>query len=277
MGKISHSRTELYSSCGKKYYFKYVEKLEPNNTPLALLFGLAIDKSINYLLTQFKKKKKISLKRANTIFLKEMGKWTGQNELIYFKNELPDGYDPEGKTMLENQLAAFENMKIIGQMMLETYNSDILPLFDEIIDIQIEKKINNEDGDTLSLVVDFIVKLKDGRLVLMDNKTSSKPYKDDSVKTSPQLALYSEYFENKYCGYIVLLKKLKDGKIAHQVLVDEISEEFTQSVFDGLEEKMGMIKAEIFEKNEKNCWSFGKRCPYWDACKKNDISGLIKR
>lgn len=279
---VSYSKIELYNTCGAKYKFKYLDRLEPNLTFSPLLFGAATDKALNYILEQVRDKKEIDKEKAINILQTEMDKWTAQNDLIYFKNELPDGYDTS-LSYIELQKLVWTNLCTVGKLMIDTYISEILPLFESIESVQIERKIKNDDvsGDVLVIVIDFIGVLKDGRRVLFDNKTTSdikKNYpKKTCVKKSRQLALYTDYYPDHYSGYIVLQKKLVDGKVIWDMIIDKIEEAQTSLVFEDIETKTQMIKDEKFEKNEKSCFSFGRKCEYWGLCKYGNSEGLRKR
>lgn len=48
--RLSHSATSMYNTCGKKYYYHYVEKLRSRWHSSALIFGDAMDFTINELL-----------------------------------------------------------------------------------------------------------------------------------------------------------------------------------------------------------------------------------
>ena len=37
------------------------------------------------------------------------------------------------------------------------------------------------------------------------------------------------------------------------------------------------IKDEVFEKNTKACFQFGRRCEFFDLCHKGDNTGLTKQ
>jgi hypothetical protein len=274
---FSYSKIQVFKECGFKYYLKYVEKYEPDKTFSPLLFGGAIDEGLNYILLQFKDNKHIDLEKAKEIFLNKMKAWKGQNELVYFKADLPEVHSQE-----TIQFDVWNNLCNLGYRVLETYNSEVLPLFSSVDDVQVKKNIENTEGDNLILILDFIATLKDGRKVLFDNKTSSdikKYYGKNSVKNSDQLALYTDYFPNHLSGYIAFSKKIssEDNKVNWTIVIDKISEEKTEEVFKEIEVSAQKIKDNIFQKNEKSCWSFGKRCSYYDACKKKDYSGLIKR
>jgi len=121
-------------------------------------------------------------------------------------------------------------------------------------------------------------KLKDGRIVTCDNKTSSRPYEDDSVIISPQLSTYTEFTGDEYAAYAVLDKKIrKDGIIRTQFIVDRIDPEFRQHVFSTYQEGIENINNKIFEKNEDSCYSFGRQCEYHSLCQHNNMGKLLKK
>jgi hypothetical protein len=74
-----------------------------------------------------------------------------------------------------------------------------------------------------------------------------------------------------------LSKKLKDGKIEWKLVVDEIEEEQVQAAFIKVDDALNKIKNKQFDKNEKSCYSFGRRCEFWGLCKQGKTQGLIKR
>jgi hypothetical protein len=277
--KISHSKVELYNTCPAKYKFRYIDKLDVDKTFTPLLFGSAIDQALNYVLIQTKDKKPVDIVEAKRIFNAEMDKWHGQNELAYFKYELPEDQVIEGDDE-GNQVRAHRHLKTIGEKMLDTYVAEILPLFDEVIDVQITKNIKNEEDDELILVVDFVAKLKDGRVVTFDNKTTGdvkKNYPKNSVQKSQQLSIYAEFADNNLAGYIAMQKKLKDDKIVWNIIVDEIPDEQIETAFNKVDDALRAIKREEFDKNEKGCFSFGKLCEYAGLCKRGSKKGLIER
>ena len=274
--RLSYSKVELYKQCPKKYEFKYVHKLENDTTASPLLFGKSLDKALNYVLKQFKAGKVIKPNYAKQVFTKEMKTWTAQNELVFFKSEIPDEdyikEDPQG-----NQLRAWLYLIKVGQMMIDTYITEVLPNFSKVIEIQKKKKIINDQGDVFTLVLDCIVELKDGRQVLLDNKSASRPYAPTAVTESNQLAIYNEAFPVPFAGYVVMHKRLTDNKVTWQLLVDQISEEKKEITYQEIDEVLAAIKDKQFPQEKSSCYAYGKRCQYYNACHKNDYRGLKKQ
>lgn len=106
-----------------------------------------------------------------------------------------------------------------GRVLIEAYHKYILPQIDEVLDVQRHVSVDNGSGSILHGYVDLVVRLKDGSVAVMDNKTSSIEYKQDSAVYSPQLTLYMMLLNNmdlpykvEKVGYIVLRKGILKTK-----------------------------------------------------------------
>lgn len=77
-----------------------------------------------------------------------------------------------------------------GHILIEEYYNSLLPHVKEVIKVQHAFELLDSEGNILNGVVDFICRMKDGTVVVADNKTSSMVYEPDSVRTSTQLSLY---------------------------------------------------------------------------------------
>lgn len=259
MQKISHSAKEKYLTCGKMYDLHYNQKIRSKFVSSALVWGSAIDVAINGLLEGksvqecnmifetawysaiinneeiilssshivqyykadcnvdllneddikvlnfFTKDSKMDVKSILFIIVENLGRemeFASENDLKLF------------------QKAAWLSLRQKGLMFIKTYSEKIIPLFNEIVKIQVPVELNDESGNAkINGFADFIATLKtapDVRIIF-DNKTASKPYKQDSVETSEQLALYnfvlSEQYNTSMAGYIVLNKNPK--KLVH--------------------------------------------------------------
>jgi hypothetical protein len=170
-----------------------------------------------------------------------------------------------------------------GELMIAAYERDILPEIEQVFDIQKEIDLTNESGDKLRGKIDFIASFKDdpNARYLVDNKTSSEPYKDDSVATSTQLAIYCEAENCDRGAYAVIQKKmrLKDPKARTQLIKGEVSDGQKQKVFDKLEVQLNNISSGVFEKKQspKDCHFFGRPCEFFNLCWHGKMNGLKKR
>lgn len=121
-------------------------------------------------------------------------------------------YDPkffETKTRIEEQLKAkvdwldipeedrmvynYANwicMQKKGELLLTAYYNQILPQIKKVLAVQMQIELDDGDGNILNGVIDAVVELQDGRVIILDNKTSAAEYDENSVAGSEQLATY---------------------------------------------------------------------------------------
>jgi len=167
-----------------------------------------------------------------------------------------------------------------GKLMVDAYQRDILPEIEQVFDIQKAVSLPNGHGDEVVGLIDYTCSFnkEPGCVYVMDNKTSSTKYAEDSVKTSSQLSTYCEHEGTRNAGYSVIEKKLykKEPQIHTQLILDEVSEEITEKTFDDFEKMRYNIEAGQFEKNWDSCFAFGRRCEYFLLCKHKSMDGLVK-
>jgi hypothetical protein len=253
--QLSHSKISRYMNCPRSYKYHYVDKIKPITHSAALYFGSAMDKALNellkpegketpeqILLAEFSKDNKktdINIVYANADYdesllkeedLLEVASYMSIKYNITLSNdEIIGGYDDlhtskkqkgfENLTDRQREFFNYLNWLSLyrkGLIILRDYREEILPLLEEVISVQIELNFEFKQGDVLLGFIDFIAKLKDGRVVLFDNKTSSMAYEENSVATSAQLAIYSLALRElkpdlkiDSCGYLVMRKTLK--------------------------------------------------------------------
>jgi hypothetical protein len=198
---------------------------------------------------------------------------------------------------LHNKICYLSSYKK-GLLFIDHYRLYMMPQFKDIVAVQDEMYVVNDEGDELKFITDFTAIMSgktilsdqvyvppdveidpnEDYLVVVDNKTSSMNYTKMSVRESPQLSLYSNYYNTDLACYAVLQKKInKKLQINHQIIVDKIIPNFQSEVFDNMAKNMDNIKAGIFEKNENSCFNYGRRCEYFDLCKHNEIGKLYRK
>lgn len=119
-------------------------------------------------------------------------------------------------------LLAWLSLKRKGLILIAAYKEKVLPRIKEVIDVQKYVTLDNGTGDTIRGYVDLIVRWEDDSIVVLDNKTSSMKYEEDSVINSQQLALYKLILNDlstkadsgwshqiNKAGYVVLRKNIK--------------------------------------------------------------------
>jgi len=104
-----------------------------------------------------------------------------------------------------------------GHVMLQSYATKVLPRIKRVIAVQKKSELVNDQGDSVVYIIDLIVEWEDGKIYLMDNKTSSIDYEEDSAMKSQQLVLYyhAEKEESKLdgVGFIVLNKNILKNRV----------------------------------------------------------------
>lgn len=136
-----------------------------------------------------------------------------------FEEKKAVGYDmlPEDRKRVLNT-ANWYCMYRKGLAMIQTLRNDIIPNITEVLGSQEYVSLENEEGDKIIGYADLVCRWKDIKEpIIFDLKTSSIEYEEDSVLTSPQLALYVHGLSDKFektrkAGYIVLNKHIKMNK-----------------------------------------------------------------
>lgn len=77
-----------------------------------------------------------------------------------------------------------------GEILLKAYYEQILPQIKDVLAVQMDVELDDGNGNILNGVIDAVVRLQDGRVIILDNKTTSTEYDEDSVRGSEQLATY---------------------------------------------------------------------------------------
>lgn len=134
------------------------------------------------------------------------------------KKKQDSGFD--SFTLEEKQaynLVNWLSMRRKGFLMIAAYQEKVMPKINKVLAVQEWIKLDNQDGDAITGVVDLVAEVKGHGVVILDNKTSAMAYEDDSVVTSPQLSLYvhalSEKYNTRKAGYLVLRKQVKKNRV----------------------------------------------------------------
>jgi hypothetical protein len=166
-----------------------------------------------------------------------------------------------------------------GLLMVEAYRTQVMPEIEEVFAIQKEITITNEFGDSITGKIDFIASFnaEPGTKYICDNKSSSKPYKANSVLESEQLATYCEAEGTTKAAYVVVEKKIyKKAPIIHtEIIKSDIPEATFAHTFAQYEGVLYSISTGVFEKNFKSCFEYGRMCSFYALCKHGNSDGLV--
>lgn len=228
MVRLSHSAVNKYLSCPREYKHHYVDKLRSKNQSSPLIFGSAMDGSLEHLVTnrdfdaalkvfndtwtfQEINKVRTDLRLLTTIVysgkdldldLLETEDFVSINEICgkgaSFKiDEIVAKKKANSYQFLkkkEKELFNYTNwlsLKRKGFLMLEEAKRIIDENMIELLGTQVKVELENGEGDSSIGYADLVVRWKGyDKPIVMDFKTSSPDYKADSVRTSPQLSGY---------------------------------------------------------------------------------------
>lgn len=249
--RLSHSAINRYKMCGESYRLHYVERIRPNGTSSALLFGAALDNALNVVLTignessaeevfeqSFRKQtingKEIDVPTSTLVsyskadwdkdlFTEEdaaiLKAFAEKRGLPEYTNHLSVRLDLNKKETLTESEQAFLNcmswlsLRHKGLLMIQAYRTKVMPEIEEVYAVQKEFNLKNGAGDNVVGLVDLIAKVRGHGTVILDNKTAGRPYERDSARNSEQLALYLHELEEEY----------KTRKIGYIVLLKNVN------------------------------------------------------
>lgn len=250
---FSHSALSTYNTCGRKYKYHYSLGLRSKVISGALLFGSAIDTALNHLLLTRNLEESLSLfeKSWRFQFINRVGtnlqdatnvvyaKKDWDRDLIFEENQ--DQFNKLSNFNGGNLIEVVENLRTLkeeigfnnftevqkhsynfghwlclknkGTILIKAYYEQILPNILEVLTVQEKFSIDNGAGDSIPGYIDLVVRWKDGKIYVADNKTSSSEYEVDSASKSQQLILYHYAMKEKYkidggAGFFVMYKQI---------------------------------------------------------------------
>jgi len=163
-----------------------------------------------------------------------------------------------------------------GEMIVKAYEEEIMPQIHEVFSIQKEISLPNDDGDEIIGFIDFICSFTDAPdvKVIVDNKSSSKPYKKQDLDESDQLHTYAEAEQLEDICYIVYEKNIRKRNPRCRITIwrGKADESHTEKVFDNYEIVLHNIKQEEFNPDfDSGCFFFGRPCDYYQICHKETM------
>lgn len=323
---LSFSGYKRFISCPKFYYYHDVMGEKSDTMSSALVFGSAIDTALNTMLINESLPQAIDIARRYirdtkidmyfpADFDEDLSIDWAVIRLSDFKTKINMDIDVFIKELLTNQGHLSENEKTFlngvvkhslmekAEIILKSYYTKVLPIIGSVETVQ--KEIVTSDGSKRG-IIDTVIILKDGRRVIFDNKTASRPYERDSVLKSPQLALYASMVNADHAGFIVMNKQITknrkklcskcgyDGsgtkyrtcnnivnkkKCASQwdetidpysyiqIFIDKIPDLNKNLIVEAMDDTIKCINNGVFPRNLNNCFNvYGQKCPYVKKC-----------
>lgn len=289
--QLSYSAAERYLLSSMSYYLHYFLRLRPVEISSALFFGSTVDTALNHILEQKKNNKPIDVLAVKLLFKNSLTtmKVNGVNLDLRIKGivkfskadldeslikdiEIPENHDP-----------AWYSLLVKGYIIIDSYITQVLPRIKTVHQVQYNINLKNATGDSFVGVVDLIATLIDDKTYILDNKTSSRRYKVDSVGESEQLATYFDALKDNYnlfgAGYIVIpknLRKKKEPKCEIEIILGETKEELIEQTYVKYDQVLNGIKNGQFSCSG-DCRSAPWGCCYSRYCESGgvDTTGLV--
>jgi putative RecB family exonuclease len=253
---VSFTQIDQYLRCPLKYKFTYVDRLEPDFVPVALAFGSGIHGAAAFLFRGRTDGTPPSLADVQAYFEGYWNLATGKRPVRFGDKDSKASLLDLAARMLEVLYRSREP----GTEIVAVEQPFNVPLIDQ------------ETGEVLdrSLVgtLDLLERDAEGRLVVVDLKTSARKYTDLQVEASLQLSVYS------YATAMNGLADQDDLRLRFDVLTKtkqpELHRYWTQRdraanlrLFRLVSEILHAIEAGVFHPNPG--WQC-KDCPFQSRC-----------
>lgn len=234
----SVSALKSMGTCGHQWEIKYRQKLiQPMPTP-PLAFGSAVHKAIERLHKENDK--------WNPADWQEMWSdvWFEYSQQVNWQGYRKTQFDKLGPEMISNYIKLHRS-------------ADVL---------EIETKFPDTDNDfrvgefAIKGVIDQVRRLPNGRLLVVDLKTSKKEPEELLLRADPQFTLYYECIKQKYKEEpLIAWLHLRTG----QLLYTKRNKDDVDIVYDMLKEAQSKVEQKLFSRNVGYHCSF---CPFIQEC-----------
>lgn len=283
MINLSYSAAQKYLSSPFSYFAHYFLRLRPEKTGSALIFGSALDEGFNSLLEDKRDGKEPSLEKAIAAFDASFGKHKTA-QIKYSKADFDEHLIEDDELMhLDAQSGPWTSLSRKGHILIDEYNKQVMPRLEKVILVQHRIDVKNSVGDAFTGIIDLVAQI-DGKVYVIDNKSTSKPYTATSANESPQLATYFEAVREE-CGahgvaYITVPKNLRKKKLPVvdiSIIFGETSEELINKTYTEYDEALTGIRQGKFPCTPEKCCAAFWGCDYKRYCESGgtDMTGLV--
>jgi putative RecB family exonuclease len=178
---ISHNQIFTYLTCSLKFRFQYVEVRPLERVSIALYFGSAIHSGIEMYYRGIRNNRRVELNAVCDRFR------TGL-ELELDNAIVPVIY----KKDTPNRKATIE----MGKAMLKSFYESNTVQPDQIVDVELplSARLYTDEGEPTDFLLVGIIDLllmKDQELIVIDNKTASKPMAQSTANDDNQMTAYA--------------------------------------------------------------------------------------
>jgi len=254
----SYSRLNRFMTCSLQWAFQYYYRLEPEHTPLSLVFGGAFHSAATLIAMNIRDGRKTEVSEAEDFFSECFLKECRDADNITFDDCDENGCDTMGRTM-----AAY---------LLETWPED-----EVVIDAAVPFRVMLTDYSGVPVSqspmigeFDLVIKMPDGTTAIVDWKTAARKWPVDKASKDFQATcyLYAGWRElgmnpeTTLFRYDVVTKTAKPSVTRHLTMRKHDHFHRMLRIVSAVE---NAIKAEAFLPNEASF--FCGDCVYASACR----------
>lgn len=254
----SYSRLNSFLSCSLQWAFRYYYRLEPEHTPLSLVFGGAFHSAATWVAVNMKDGTRLDVSDAEDVFSECFLKACRGADNISFGDSDENACDTVGRAM-----AAY---------LLETWPDD-----ETVIDAALPFRVALTDYSGVQVSqspmigeFDLVIKLPDGTTAIVDWKTAARKWPVDKAAKDFQATcyLYAGWRElgmnpeTTMFRYDVITKAAKSSVTRHLTMRRHDSFQRMLRIVGAVE---NAIRAEAFIPNESSF--FCGDCVYASACR----------
>lgn len=207
--RLSASSIALYLSCPRKYAFRYIERQLPDFESAAFAFGKAIHSALEWVHLERFEGRAPRLDEAVRIFRADLAAYL-DGTIRFAAKESSDTLRTKGEALV--------------RLYVDTFPSDVIAATEMSFE---EPIVDATTGEVLPEVLIGRMDLLLAGDELVELKTSSRRYDDETLRRSVQLSAYAYAFRRRYGRdpKITLRVLLKNVKPAIQVVQAERTRE----------------------------------------------------
>src|SRR5208283_2712799 len=160
---LSYSQMNTYMTCPLKYRFHYIDQVEPPFVSSALVFGSCIHEAVGGFYQSCLEGDLLSPSQVHDVYRQAWESCSKEQEIRFFNGDAADSLTTKAKLMLDVFHEAFDpGVQIIG--------------IEEPFEVDLGKRIPPLVG-----WIDAVELAPDGTVSVIDLKTASKRYSDNTV------------------------------------------------------------------------------------------------
>lgn len=205
--RLSHSAISCFSSCGRKYEYRYLKRLRSKTTTGALLFGSALDQALNLLLEKKDVNEAIKAfkKHWSFGFINNKGTYLPDTTLVLYS-----------KTDFDVDLLTPEDITKFNEKQYE-WNVYLSKSVGEVVSILQAKKaesgfdsLSHEEKQTLNLA-NWLSLQRKGLIMIESYNEKVMPQIKEVLAVQKSIELQNDEGD-KVIGYIDFIVELNDGR-----------------------------------------------------------------